>query len=235
MHDDAALLGLWERAVGQPPWRRDDVLLAADGHAAPLALAARNAALLACHSAWFGDRLDLHSRCPQCATTLEFSAACASLANGLGPAAATELQCLDIDGHRLDFRLPDRDDVAWAAQQPLDFEARLLQRCVVSAIASDAAVAPADLPEPVLAALSQRMEALDPGASLGFALECPACAAHWTALFDVGQALWRQLQARAEQVLLDVDALARQYGWTEPEVLALSPVRRAAYLQMASA
>mgnify|MGYP001788484044 CR=1 FL=1 len=39
----------------------------------------------------------------------------------------------------------------------------------------------------------------------------------------------------AERVLLDVDALARCYGWTESEVLRLSPTRRAAYLQLAAA
>jgi hypothetical protein len=32
--------------------------------------------------------------------------------------------------------------------------------------------------------------------------------------------------------LLDVDALARAYGWSEPQVLALSATRRAAYLQL---
>jgi hypothetical protein len=33
-------------------------------------------------------------------------------------------------------------------------------------------------------------------------------------------------------VLGDVHELARAYGWSEPEVLALSPWRRAAYLAL---
>jgi hypothetical protein len=32
--------------------------------------------------------------------------------------------------------------------------------------------------------------------------------------------------------LHEVDLLARAYGWTEPEVLALSEARRAAYLRL---
>jgi hypothetical protein len=43
------------------------------------------------------------------------------------------------------------------------------------------------------------------------------------------------VQAAAERVLLDVHALARAYGWTESEVLRLTPARRSAYLQMAAA
>ena len=85
---------------------------------------------------------------------------------------------------------------------------------------------------PVLDALSRHMEALDPGAGVSFALVCPQCGTCWDAQLDVGELVWQKLRAAAERLLLDVDALARAYGWTEPEVLRLSPVRRAAYLQM---
>ena len=75
--------------------------------------------------------------------------------------------------------------------------------------------------------------ALDPAAALSFAVDCPACACQWDAAFDPARSLWSFVQSRAEQTLLDVDALARRYGWNEAEVLALSPTRRRAYLQLA--
>ena len=37
------------------------------------------------------------------------------------------------------------------------------------------------------------------------------------------------------ETILDIDALARAYGWTEQQVLSLPPLRRAAYLQIVSA
>jgi hypothetical protein len=43
------------------------------------------------------------------------------------------------------------------------------------------------------------------------------------------------MDARARALLAEVHSLARAYGWTEPEILALSPQRRAAYLEMAGA
>ena len=54
-------------------------------------------------------------------------------------------------------------------------------------------------------------------------------------MLDVGEALTAELQRAAERTLIEVDALARADGWTEAEVLQLSPVRRAAYLQLVEA
>ncbi len=38
----------------------------------------------------------------------------------------------------------------------------------------------------------------------------------------------------AKDILFDVDLLARAYGWPEAEVLALSPTRRAWYVEAVS-
>ena len=48
--------------------------------------------------------------------------------------------------------------------------------------------------------------------------------------FDVPAYLWEELDVRARRLLDEVHALARSYGWAEREILALSEVRRNAYL-----
>ena len=235
-------LRLWEQAFGQPPWVRDDLLLsAADAQPTPGTLGARNAALLRLHASWFGARLELLSTCPHCATTIEFAAECDALAPQLDGAPPAALQALEVDGHRVEFRVPDVEAVVLASTalpQPAagpDFADRLWSVCVLSAARDGRPCGVADLPEPVRLAVTERMEALDPGASVSFALDCPGCAARWQAPFDIGLALWRKLQAQAERLLIDVDTLARAYGWAEHEVLALSALRRAAYLQLVRA
>ena len=65
------------------------------------------------------------------------------------------------------------------------------------------------------------------------ALELPASAGPgsrrtWTSVAFV----WAEVDAAAQRLLHEVDVLARAYGWTEPEVLALSEARRAAYLRL---
>jgi hypothetical protein len=46
--------------------------------------------------------------------------------------------------------------------------------------------------------------------------------------------VWTELRAHARRLLREVDVLARAYGWTEPDVLALDERRRAAYLELAA-
>jgi hypothetical protein len=144
---------------------------------------------------------------------------------------------VDIDGYQVAFRLPSRSDVAIAAANGDDegFAHRLLDRCTVGASEGARSLASADLPDAVVDAVSRRMELLDPVALVSFALECPECSVRWNAPLDIDQLLWVKVQATAERLLLDVDTLARAYGWTEREVLTLNPTRRAAYLQLAGA
>ena len=92
-----------------------------------------------------------------------------------------------------------------------------------------------DLDDAGVEALGEALEALDPGALVRFELACPVCAEPWQAAIDIGEAFFLELRHAAERSLLEVDQLARAYGWTEAEVLALSPIRRAAYLQLVEA
>ena len=62
---------------------------------------------------------------------------------------------------------------------------------------------------------------------------CPACGAAYVADLDVAGFVWAELRASAQRLLGEVDTLARAYGWTEPDVLALGERRRAAYLELA--
>jgi len=239
-NDTEALLALWEAALGQPTEARAEALLGAapEGRGPAFTLGERNARLIELHARLFGREIELLSHCPACQAVAQFSADCKALAAQMrpGPAAAPTHR-LQAHGHAIEFRLPGSADVAQAcaAEGEHDFTQRLLERCVLACTHEGQSVAVAQLPEPVLDALSQRMEALDPGASVSFTLDCPQCAARWQAPLDVGEMLWRKVRAAAERALLDIDALARTYGWNEREVLRLSPLRRAAYLQMVTA
>jgi hypothetical protein len=222
------ILSLWERAAGLSRWDREDALLAAIGKPTAM-LGARNAALLSLRGALFGRAWSLQSRCPQCSTDCEFEADSIALSDALSalpaPVAHT---AIEIFGRSIELRAPTADDLRSLADRG-EGAAALLSRCVIAGMdASDAAAEILDKVDAVL-------ERLDPGAVVAFALECPACGHRWQAAVDVGDAIWSELQHAAERSLLEVDALARAYGWTESEVLRLSPIKRAAYLQLTGA
>jgi hypothetical protein len=227
------VLTLWERALAAGPLALDDALL---GAAAPASLAARNAALLALRARLFGPAQRLRAVCPACAAVLEFSVDCESLAVSLQPAAQARAEhSLLCEGYRVAYRAPDIED--WrAAAAASDFVPALLRRCIARCERDDGSECePSSLPSAVTEALSSALEALEPGACVDFDLRCPECAAHWNAPMDCGAVLYGEVRARAECLLVEVDALARAYGWSEAQVLALTPTRRAAYLQLVGA
>jgi hypothetical protein len=233
--DDEVLLEIWERALTQAPSLRGDTALELAGGetAPPPTLGERNKRLVALHGRLFGDAIDLLSHCGRCGTAVQFGTTCRALSTPAAAATPAHGR-VDVEGYAIDFRLPEPMDVAEASSAAGDgeFVDRLLARCIQRSTRNGERVSIADVPEAVLDAVSQEMEALDPAARVSFAVACPQCGSAWDAALDLGQLLWAKLQAAAERLLFDIDTLARAYGWTERDVLALSPVRRAAYVQL---
>lgn len=229
MHADARLLDLWEGAAGHRGAQREHALLGE----APRTLPERNLAALRRHAELFGSAVELIGRCPHCGTAVEFTVdadRCTdTLAadSGESPSAA-EWHVLASDGAATRFRLPTPGDLdALQAIEDADaFADAMLARCVDGGIPADHALRDA---------IAGRMQELLPGATLDFALQCPDCSHAWRAPLDPVDLLWRVLRARAERLLVEVALIAQRYGWSERDILALGPVRRAAYLQLAGA
>lgn len=221
------ILALWDRAAGRAQRQRDDALFAAAGAAPTDSIGTGNAALLALRARLFGAPWRLRAACPTCHTDCEFTADSAVLAVGLAP-PADAVPRITNGGSELPLRLPTLSDLASLAATGNSAAAAnlLLARCL-----GEAPPAAQD----ILHRVEAELERCDPGAVLSFALDCPDCGHAWQALIDIAPAFWIEVQAAAERTLLEVDALAREYGWSEAEVLALPHTRRAAYLQLAGA
>lgn len=228
------MLALWEATVGRDRWQRDDALLGIAAPA-PRGLGARNVGLLALRNTIFNRRWSLRSACPACATECEFTVDCVALAEQLGAQPIEQSTAIEWQGRLLLARAPTIDDlIAIAGKADSDDAARvLLVRCLEGA--DELAIDGLALDGPAVEELERHLEALDPAATIAFQLCCVGCGHEWSSLLDVGEALAAELQRAAERTLTEVDALARAYGWTEAEVLHLSPVRRAAYIQLVGA
>ncbi|MFD0428254.1 hypothetical protein ACFQ60_09340 [Streptomyces zhihengii] len=69
-------------------------------------------------------------------------------------------------------------------------------------------------------------------ADVTLSIACPECGEATPAELDITSYLWTELDTWARDLLLDVHLLASAYGWSEPEILALSPTRRRYYLEL---
>jgi hypothetical protein len=230
---EGELLMLWEGGINRHPidralllgaWARPEL---SPAQLAELPVGALNAALLRLREAWFGSRIDGCVDCERCGERLELVLEVEELLAGAcdGDARAE----LEMSGFR--FRVPDSRDLAAVAHER-DAEAatlRLLERCWL-----ERPKAPPPEMASLLAQIEAELEARDPTAHFDLSVACHACGHQWTASLQAGELLWDELGARARLLLVQIHALARAYGWTEPEILALSPQRRALYLDMVS-
>jgi hypothetical protein len=206
---------------------------------ASMSIGERDLHLLSAHGMLFGPKLDCVVGCPECATALELPIAIDELLSGAAqadpPAREGEVSAA---GWVVRFRSITMHDLvdATAAADPVQGRATLLQRAVEATVRPDGSATdglPAEgLPTEVEAALMEAMERLEPVAPLDFELQCPECTHTWTAPFDIAGFLWAEIDGWAQRTLREVHALASAYGWREPDILALSPWRRAAYLRM---
>jgi hypothetical protein len=132
------------------------------------------------------------------------------------------------------LRPPTSADLLAAAEAPPGrARAVVLARCVLDARKGGRRVAAAGLPPALQERIAEAVAAADPRADITFDVPCPTCGHRTKALLDPGAFLWEELDAWARGLLLDVHLLAATYGWSEPEVLALSPLRRRRYLELA--
>ncbi|AJE85102.1 MULTISPECIES: hypothetical protein [Streptomyces] len=243
----AELLAAWEAGVAVLPHARARLLHqvarpgADEGTLAALPVGTREADLLALRRALFGERMQVRLECGACGEAMEFDLDAGAFAGRLtapadGPGEpgrdGGDPLRLTVDGWEVAFRPPTVADLTAAAQAGPEARRVLLERCVHSAVREGRPARPHELPASVQRAIAEAAEEADPGADITLAIACPECGSSTRAALDIASYLWTELDAWAREVLLDVHLLATAYGWSEPEILALSPLRRRYYLEL---
>ncbi len=239
------LLSVWERAAPQPPVERALTLLTAARPGmcredlATLSIGERDAQLLDLREEIFGSTLQVFTPCPRCGERFEFNLQAADLGGGLPAAKDTEAwndpRELLAEDFRVRFRLPNCLDLEAAAAAEEAARAReiLIERCVLGASHNGQMVGLNDLPREVLDQLASEIATLDPRTEINLNVQCPVCGHTWTLLFDIASFLWEELNALAKRLLREIATLARNFGWHERDILAMSSTRRQIYLELA--
>lgn len=238
----ADLLTVWEEGAPQHPLARALTLLGpAVPDSTPAELAAlpvgrRDALLIDLHRRTFGERLEGYAECAHCGERLELDVPAADLL-ALAPAEPAAPITFDAEGLTVTARLPDSRDLAAivSAASPEDAAARLARRCVRPAGDEGAGEETADLSPDVLDRVDRWMSEADPLAEIVLSLRCAACGHLWDSALDVVDLLWARVSARASMLQREVHALATAYGWSEADILAMSPTRRQGYLDLVEA
>lgn len=200
-----------------------------------LGIGQRDGWLLTLRARTFGDRLDGFAECPACGERLEFEVSAAKVLSAIDDDFLTtwpQIETIDIDGYSIQLRLPNSLDLL-AFERNSDAESamqQLLERCILGVEKDGVLQRMTNLPSEVVDKIDDWMNTRDPLAEISIALNCAACAHTWDVVLDIGQLLWSDITIGAKRLLRDVHVLAKEYGWHEADILAMSPVRRNAYL-----
>jgi hypothetical protein len=223
------VLDLWDRGSRLHPLDQGLLLLGAihpEERYAVLAdwpLGRRNSAVAKWHCATFGPDLQGWTACPQCGEKLEFRMDGRSL---LGPLESSLAGTLTSRGHS--FRLPSSRDLARATRESDSTQAAVsvLEACCLDADPVQ------KWSEEDIEQIGEEMALADAMAETRLTLSCAKCPAQWEESLDIVAFVWSEVEAAAKRLLLEVHTLASAYGWSEPEILALSDARRSCYLAM---
>jgi len=233
------MLEIWDMGRVQSPVERALILMAAaypgesmDSLAA-LSIGQRDSCLLTLREMIFGQDMDCLIACPSCGDSLELDFKVEDIRKEL-VSKKNEVLSLGASGYDVQFRLPNSEDlIAISDGSEMDeMRHRLLWRCIMSALWNGEVVPANDLPAGLLDAVVSEMAQADPQADVRLELLCPSCGVKWRAVFDVVSFLWSEIDALARRTLREVHILASAYGWTEADILELSPWRRQCYKDM---
>jgi hypothetical protein len=216
----AEVLSVWECSLGRPPLRQALDLLACAAPEQPwarLPFGQVCRGLFRLRSLLFGPVMPSVVCCPKCGEAMEFTFQCDAIEEA--PAAPADLLQIEAGERRLAMRLPTAGDLL-----AVRTAAELLQRC---------AAAPVEPDSDLLQAASEGVAEADPLSETLLALVCAACGHAWQAALDIVSYLGREIAYEARRLLGDAHRLASVYGWSERDILAMSPARRRAYLEMA--
>ena len=242
MPSSSELLEVWEAGLDRQPVNRGLVILAAACpefqplELARMSIGERDARLLTLREMIFGSIMDCLITCPECDEPLEMSFKVADIR--VEPKEALEAlhdtQSLGLKGYKILFHLPSSLDLLAmvGAKDEEGGRDALIESCIEEVSLEGSKVALNQVPREITSSLEDRMVELDPQADVYFDLSCPSCGHQWQSVFDVLSFFWKEIGAWAKRTIWDVHALASAYGWSESEILALSPRRRQMYLEM---
>jgi hypothetical protein len=223
----ALLLEAWETASAQQPARRPlTVLSLLTGRdrreLQALTVGERDGLILRLRAGLFGQELAALTTCASCGSDAELSFAVRDV---LVSSHILREVTVALEGETVAARPLTAGDLEDVAGSP-DLRGELFRRSVAEAV---------EVTDEALFEVGRALAEADPQAHIDLQLVCPSCQAASSVRFDPWTFLWEEIRSWAVRTLGQVHRLARAYGWSESEVLALSPQRRHTYLRLVGA
>jgi hypothetical protein len=236
------LLDLWDKGLDQGYIERAISILvmatpeSEPGSLAMLSMGQRDELLIRLREMTFGPMFFGLTTCPGCNDHLEMSFLGSEIAppENVSEKYPIENLKLDVSGYEMIFRVPNSLDIISIYDVKDLSEARrlLLDLCIKSVKYGSVEIPTSQIPAEVLDSVVHSMGKTDPQGDIQISLSCGSCGHQWQMIFDILHFFWAEIDAFAHRIIHDVHGLASAYGWSESEILNMSPRRRKIYLDL---
>lgn len=171
------------------------------------------------------DAIELNANCSTCGEAFGFELPLAAL-----PSPDADLVRVGLDGGReVELRRPCGEDLRrWRALRPASRPESVRAMIETLCVAGEAGDGDA-------AALAAHLAEADPLVDFEVDGACPACGASTLIAVDLETLALSRFAAGQRRIEADLHRLARAYGWTEAQSLAVPPARRRRYLALIDA
>jgi hypothetical protein len=173
-----------------------------------------------------GSRWPCVTNCPACAALLDVELDVAEVLAAGGGGVDRQV-AVAWGGETLTLRVPSWGELLAGARTAVGIDDAVNE--LIAACLLEGEIA-APIPLSLREAVEVAFEAADPLGVIALELRCPACGADAAPVVDLASLWADELDGYAAGLVAEVDALARAYGWSEREILALPASRRRAYL-----
>lgn len=190
--------------------------------------------LFAVRCGLFGERFAATVPCAGCGARLQVDFELRDVVSQSAAEPRKRIELRTSDDVSVAIRVPRIADVQCAAAALSATDARqiILQRCIEYAASGSRPMQLGELSAAALSEIDAQLERADPDANVVLQTHCPTCNSSAEHLFDIAGFLWAEIEVEAIRLLREVHQLARGYGWRESDILAMTPLRRRAYLEM---
>ena len=229
----AELLTFWENGVPLSHLDRTFLLLSLTcsvnepAQIAKWDIGQRDGRLFRLRECLFGTQFTNTANCPKCQEQLEWDMDIADFPiPPLVVEEAPKVFELLAEDYQVQYRLPNSEDLALANPD------QIWSNCLLSITREGENINHQLLPATVKQTIGTAMEQRSPLANISIKLNCPTCQHQWKVFFDIMTYLWVEIDNWARHLLQEIYLLARAFGWSEREILNISPRRRQIYLEM---
>lgn len=230
------ILNIWEKGQYQHDLERALTLLAAacpdktPEKLAALSIGERDRHLIMLREKMLGQVFICFAVCPECHEHLEVTLSTKDILLPQGPVESHyEFRTGDF---LVQYHLPDSFDLAsiTGCNDIPTARSDLGKRCITGVFKEGTEVSVDEIPENAFSGLSEQMARNDPQSELMLDLVCPGCEHKWQVLFDIVTFFWAEINSQAKRLLDEVHTIALVYGWSENDILSMSPARRQSYM-----